>query len=134
MPMRFLIPLLVVAGLVAACFMPWMTIETKNLTISGIDTSGTTYGKPAYFHFFWIGLFLFFLLFNKVWSRRTAMVMAAFNFAWAIRNFLLIPVCQMGECPVRRIGLYLLLFSSLALLFAGLISPEKSVRSTAVKQ
>jgi hypothetical protein len=48
------------------------------------------------------------------------MVVAAFNFAWAVRNFLLIPVCQMGECPVRRIGLYLLLLSSLALIFAGL--------------
>jgi hypothetical protein len=100
-----------------------MTIESRNLTISGVDTTGTAYGKPAYFHFFWVGLYLFFLLFNKVWSRRAAMVFAAFNLAWAARNFLLIPACQMGECPVRRIGLYLLLASSLALVFVGLFGP-----------
>lgn len=118
--MRSLLPYFVGAVLLASCFMPWMSIETRAITISGVDTAGTTFGIPAYFHFFWLALYLFFILFNKVWSKRVAMVVAAFNFAWAVRNFLLIPVCQMGECPVRRIGLYLLLLSSLALIFAGL--------------
>lgn len=54
------------------------------------------------------------------------MVLAAFNFAWAVRNFLIIPGCQMGECPVRQVGLYLLLLSSLLLMVAGLFAPVKS--------
>lgn len=128
--MRFLFPLLVVAILIGSCFMPWMTIETKAITISGIDTKGTDYGKPAYFHFLWVGLFLVFLLVNRVWSRRTAVVFAAFNTAWAFRNFLVLPMCQMGECPVRRTGLYLLFFSSLLLFFAGLIVPVKDTTDT----
>jgi hypothetical protein len=123
--MRFLFPLLVVALLIASCFMPWMTIETKGLTITGVDATGTTFGKPAYFNFFWTGLFLIFFLMNKVWSRRTAMVFAAFNAAWAFRNFLVLPVCQMGECPIRRTGLYLLFISSIVLFFAGLLAPAK---------
>lgn len=126
--MRFLLPLLVIAVLIAACFLPWMTVETRNITITGVDTTGTTFGKPAYFHFFWTGLYLLFILFNKVWSKRVAMGFAAFNFAWAVRNFLVIPACQMGECPVRRVGLYLLLLSSFALLFAGLMGP--AIKST----
>jgi hypothetical protein len=123
--MRFLPSLLVAAALIAGCFLPWITIETKGITITGVDTTGTTFGKPAYFHFFWVGLFLLLLLINKVWSRRAAMVFAAFNFAWAVRNFLLIPACQMGECPVRRTGLYLMIISSFLLIFAGLIAPAK---------
>jgi hypothetical protein len=123
--MRYLLPLLVVAVLVASCFMPWMTIETKGITITGVDTTGTDYGKPAYFHFLWIVLFLLFLVINHVWSRRAAMVFAAFNIAWAFRNFLVLPICQMGECPVRRAGLYLLLVTSILLFFAGLLAPAK---------
>ena len=106
--------------------MPWMTIESKSITITGVETGGTTFGKPAYFHFFWTGLFLVFFLINRVWSRRTAMVFSAFNAAWALRNFLLLPACQMGDCPVRRAGLYVLLISSIALFFSGLIAPVKN--------
>jgi hypothetical protein len=123
--MRIFLSLLVIAVLIAACFLPWMTVEARDITISGIDTTGTTFGKPAYFHFFWVGLYLLFLLLNKIWSRRVAMGVAAFNFAWAVRNFLIIPACQMGECPVRKVGLYLLLLSSFVLLFAGLVGPVK---------
>lgn len=123
--MRFLIPLLVAVILIASCFYPWMTIESKGITITGISTAGTAYGKPGYFHFLWVGLFLLFFFINKAWSRRTAVVFAAFNVAWAFRNFLVLPMCQMGECPLRRTGLYVLFISSLLLFFAGLIAPVK---------
>jgi hypothetical protein len=123
--MRLLLPVLVAAVVIGSCFLPWMTIESKGLTITGMDTTGTSFGKPAYFHFLWVFLFLLFSLFSKVWSRRAAMVFAAFNIAWAFRNFLVLPICQMGECPIRRTGLYVLLISSLLLFFAGFLGPAK---------
>lgn len=131
--MRFIFPLLVIAVLIVSCFLPWISIETKGITITGLDTTGTTFGKPAYFHFFWIGLYLVFLFFNRVWSRRVAMVFAAFNAAWAFRNFLVLPMCQMGECPVRRTGLYLLFISSIVLFFAGLLAPAKETDAADVQ-
>ena len=105
--------------------MPWMTIESKGITITGVDTSGTSFGKPAYFHFFWIGLFLIFFLINRVWSRRAAMAFSAFNLAWAFRNFMLLPACQLGDCPLRRMGLYVLLVTAVLLFVAGLLAPVK---------
>jgi hypothetical protein len=129
--MRFFIPIVVVAALLWSCFMPWMTIESKGLTITGVDTTGTSFGKPAYFHFFWTGLFLAFFLVNRVWSRRAAMVFSAFNLAWAFRNFMLLPACQLGDCPLRRTGLYILLISSVLMFVTGLLAPVKKGPATA---
>lgn len=126
---KFLLSLFAVALLVLSCFLPWMTIETKDITITGIDTAPTRFGKPAYFHFVWSGLYLLFLLINKVWAKRTAIGLAAFNIAWALRNFLLIPVCAGGECPVKEIGLYLLLTAS----FAMFLTPSLSEKEAAEK-
>jgi TM2 domain-containing membrane protein YozV len=129
--MRFLIPIVVAAALLWSCFMPWMIIESKGLTITGVDTTGTSFGKPAYFHFFWTGLFLIFFLINRVWSRRTAMVFSAFNLAWAFRNFMLLPACQMGDCPVRQTGLYILFVSAILLFITCLLAPVKKRPATA---
>ena len=122
MRLKFVLSLLSVAVLVFACFLPWITIESKNITISGMNTTGTLYGKPGYFHFLWAGAYLFFLLINKIWSKRAAVGMAAFNIAWALRNFLLLPACQMGECPERREGLYLLLLASFLMFLTPLLN------------
>jgi hypothetical protein len=121
MRFKFLLPLLAVALLVVGCFLPWMTVESRNLTISGVKTTGTTFRQPAYFHFIWAGAYLLFVFIPKVWAKRTAVALAGFNIAWAVRNFLLIPVCQMGECPVRRVGLYLLLAASIGMFVAPLV-------------
>ena len=111
--------------------MPWMIIESKGLTISGVDTTGTSFGKPAYFHFFWTGLFLAFFVVNRVWSRRTAMVFSAFNLAWAFRNFMLLPACQLGDCPERQTGIYILLVSAILLFITGLLAPVRKGPATA---
>lgn len=124
MRLKFLLSLLAVGILIVACFLPWMTIESKNLTISGLNTSGTVYGKPGYFHFVWAGAYLIFLLINKVWSKRVAVGLAAFNIAWALRNFLLLPACQMGECPVRESGLYVLLIAAFLMFLAPLMNEK----------
>lgn len=97
-----------------------MIIESRQLTITGVDTTGTDFGKPGYFHFVWAALYLIFLIINKVWSKRVALGLSAFNVAWALRNFLLIPVCAGGECPVKQVGLYLLLAASILMFVTGL--------------
>jgi hypothetical protein len=119
--LNLLLSLIAVIILVIGCFLPWMTIESKGITITGLRTEGTTFGKPAYFHFLWGVLFLVFLFINKVWSKRSAIGIAAFNIAWALRNFLLLPACQMGDCPVRKEGLYLILIAAIAMFVTPLI-------------
>ena len=83
--------------LIISCFIPWVFIESKNITVTGIDATGTNFGKPGYFHLLMSILFLLFNFIPKVWSRRSNLLVAALNIAWAVRNYFLISACQMGD-------------------------------------
>lgn len=119
------IGVLAAAALVAAGFLPWMVIESKDLLITGMDTTGTNYGKPALLHFVFGGLFLILSLIPRVWAKRGNLLVVALNLAWALRNFFMITACQGGECPVKKIGLFLTLLSSLIILVAALFPDMK---------
>jgi len=106
--------------LVVSCFTPWVIIESKNLIISGVDTAGTNYGRPAYIHFFFTAFFLLFTLLPRLWAKRANLLAAALNLAWAARNFFIITACAGGECPVKKIGLLLVLLSSVLMLVSAL--------------
>jgi hypothetical protein len=111
--------------LIFFCFIPWVFIISKQITISGIQASGTNFGKPGYFHFVMAAIYIVFSLIPKVWTQRSNLLICAFNLAWAIRNFIILPACQMGECPEKKAGLYLVLFSSILMLIASLFPDLK---------
>ncbi|SDE01901.1 hypothetical protein [Niabella drilacis] len=102
--------------LTIACFMPWAQIDSIGLTLSGIDTTGTRYGKPAYNHFILTAVILVFTLIARIWAKRLNLLFGVLNLAWAIRNFILFGRCEAGDCPERQIGLYLVLLASVILL------------------
>ena len=47
---------------------------------------------------------------------RSAFFIAAFNVAWAIRNYIVISACSGGICPEKHTGLYTILIGSIFLL------------------
>lgn len=108
------------AAMLAAAFMPWVVIESRNMTLTGVDTSGTNFGKPAYVHLVFTGFFLLFHLLPKLMAKRFNIVVVALNLAWAVRNYFIIAACQGGECPVRMAGLYLAVACSVLMLLAAL--------------
>lgn len=109
--------------LIASCFFPWVIIETKNITVSGVEAAGTGFGKPGYMHFFLSAIYLIFLLINKWWGARIALFVGAFNFAWAIRNFIIISTCYGGECPVKQPAIYFMLLGAIGMLIAIFFTP-----------
>ncbi len=112
--------------LVIVCFMPWVYIPSKQLLLSGVDTTGTNFGKPAYFHFIFAGAFLFFQFVPKVWAKRGNLLVGALNFGWALRNYFIISTCRMGECPEKKIAIFLLLVAAAIMLLASLFPHMKS--------
>ena len=109
----------------ASCFFPWVVIESKNLAVSGIHAEGTRWGKPGYFSLLFISIYLIMNFILTNWAHRIALLMAALNFGWTIRNFFLLSICQYGECPDRQLAFYIYLITSFLLLLLVLLRKEK---------
>lgn len=118
--------------LVTACFLPWMHIEDPAITITGIDTAGTRYGKPAFVHFVLAALISACTFINKIWAKRMNLLFAALNLAWAIRNFGVIPKCEGGVCPEKLAGLYLVLTAAVILMITVLFPKEPGVKDKGI--
>src|SRR5689334_8511140 len=105
--MRFMkwIGLLAAIILTTSCFFPWIIIGSKNITVSGVNSDGTSFGKPGYFHFMMVAVFIFFNFTPKVWAKRSNLVIAALNLAWSVRNYIIISSCYMGDCPVKKLAI-----------------------------
>jgi hypothetical protein len=116
-------------ALIVACFLPWVVIESKNITITGVDSTGTNFGKPGYLHFAMAFFFIVFVLTPRVWAKRANLFITALNIGWAVKNFLIIPACEAGECPVKKIGLFLSLGASVLMLVAALF-PDMAPRAS----
>lgn len=112
-------------GVIVACFLPWASINSMHIAISGVNTQGTGFGKPGYLHISFVLLFLVTFFIKSVGAKRFALIFVGLNFAWAIRNFIVIGSCEAGECPEKLGGLYLLLIASILLLISGLFPDIK---------
>ena len=120
--MRF-ITLAVALVLVAACFFPWVTVPSRQLVLTGVDA--LNFGKPGYLHFIFSTLAVLLVFIPRPVGQKAAVLFAAFNFAWALRNFVLLAACQMGDCPVRQAAIYVVLVSSVLLLVGVLLVRNK---------
>ena len=120
--MRYMkwIGLLAVLLLIFSCFIPWVIITSKNIIVSGVDATGTNFGKPGYAHFVLSFFFIIFHLIPKLWAKRSNLLIVALNLAWAVRNYFIISVCREGDCPEKQIGLWLVLVASVLMLVAAL--------------
>lgn len=127
--MRYMkwIGLVAVTLLAVSCFLPWVLIASKNIIVSGIDATGTNFGKPGYTHFVLGFFFIIFHFIPKLWAKRVNLLVVALNIAWAVRNYFIISMCREGECPEKQIGLWLVLLASVLMLLAALF-PDIQLR------
>lgn len=120
--MRYMkwIGLAAVILLIVSCFLPWVIIASKNIVVSGVDSTGTNFGKPGYTHFVLSFFFVIFHFVPRLWAKRVNLLIVALNIAWAIRNYFIISMCREGECPEKQTGLWLVLLASVLMLIAAL--------------
>ncbi len=115
------IGILAFLALVAVCFMPWTYIASRELTITGFFAEGTRFGKPGLLHMIFGGIMLLFFLIPKVWAKRVNVFIGIFNFSWSIRNYLLLTTCLAGECPEKKLGIYLVVALSFIMMIMGFL-------------
>ena len=111
--------------LIISCFLTWVTIPSKNIVVSGVDATGTSFGRPGYFSLLMTFFFLVCTLLPKLWAKRINLLFTAMNLAWAIRNYFIISACQGGDCPEKQAGLFLMLIASLLMLASSLFPDIK---------
>jgi hypothetical protein len=111
--------------LIVSCFIPWVFIEARNITVSGMDATGTNFGKPGYFHLLMTVLFLFCSFIQKIGAKRTNLLITALNLGWAIRNYFIITACQGGDCPEKKTGIFLILLASILMMVSALFPDMK---------
>jgi len=125
--MRYMkwVGLFAVILLIVSCFLPWVIIPSKNIVVSGIDSTGTNFGKPGYTHFVLSFFFIIFHFIPRLWAKRSNLLVVALNIAWAIRNYFIISMCREGDCPEKQMGLWLVLLASILILIAALFPDIK---------
>jgi len=108
--------------LIASCFFPWVVIESKNITVTGMDVAGLSYGHYGYMLIPLATVFILLQLVNKIWAKRlnvaTGALIITISFAclWIFR-------CEYGECPQKQMALYGM-FASSAIVFIGSLLPD----------
>lgn len=116
------ISILAALVLIASCFFPWVVIESKNITVTGVNVSGLAYGHYGYFLIPLSIAFIILQLIRKIWAKRLNVAVGALLFTigfacmWIFR-------CEYGECPVKQTGLYIMLVSSI-IVFIGALMPD----------
>lgn len=116
--------------LIISCFYTWVVITTKNIVVTGVDATGTHFGKPGYFNLLFTFLFLVFTFTPRIWAKRINLVVCAFNMAWAVRNYFVVSTCRAGECPEKHLALYLLVAASLLMLVSSFFPDMKLKEKT----
>lgn len=92
--------------LIALCFLPWSVIDSKQLTVTGFAAEGTSFGRPGLFHVLFCSVMIAFFALPRIWAKRTNVFLGAINLAWAIRNYVLVSSCMLGECPEKQPALF----------------------------
>ena len=111
--------------LIVACFMEWIVVESRSIVVSGVDATGTSFGKPGYMHLLMTALFLVCTFIPRVWAKRWNLAVVAINLGWALRNYFVISVCRGGECPTKKTGLYLVMLCSVLMLLGAMFTDIK---------
>ena len=119
--------------LAVACFLPWTFHADIQKTFTGFYTEKNIYGRPAKFLLIFGGLSALFAFIPKLWLKRTALFMSGLNVAYGIKTFLMFGACYQGYCPEKKIGLFLMLISTILLMIAAMFPAGEIKQQPAVE-
>lgn len=111
--------------LAAVSYLPWVYIESKEITVTGLHADGTNFGKPALLSLVLGTVAAMLFLLPYTGAKRANLFFCAFNLAWAIRNFIILSACRQGDCPQKEAGLYLMLIAAVIMMAASLFPDAK---------
>ncbi len=122
------IALLASVLLIIACFLPWAYYPDIDKVFTGFFSEKNLYGKPGKWLTVMAVISALCHFLPQVFYKRLNLLLMALNLAYAIKSYIIFAACYHGYCPEKRIGIYLMLFSSI-LLMAAAVFPSGKVKS-----
>lgn len=113
-------------ALIITCFFPWVKIESINTVVTGMYSGSTNFGKPGIIHIAFSIIAIGFFLMDRIWAKRANVVLCTLNFAWGLKNFLVLSRCEAGDCPQRQAGIFAMLIFASIMLIASLLPKVNS--------
>lgn len=120
-----LIGIALALALIGLCFVPWTFIPSKSITVYGLSAEGTNFGKPGLMNLILSVVALALFAIPKIWSKRINVFICTFSFAWALRNYIILTACFLGECPEKLWGIYALIACTFLMLLMSLFPKLK---------
>ena len=114
------IGLLGCALLMVSCFLPWTYYADLNKTFNGFFSEQNNYGKPGKFFIFFAIASVVLIYLDRIWAKRTHLFLSALNIGYLIKTYILFTSCYNTYCPQKKIGLYLLIISSVVLMIVSI--------------
>ena len=114
-----------IALLALSCFIPWTWHADLGVHFNGFYSERNFYGRPGKLLLILGGVTAFLSWVPKVWAKRTAILVAALNAAYAVKTYLVFTGCYLGVCPEKKYGIFLMLLSVTGLLWATLFPKGK---------
>ena len=111
--------------LIVSCFMPWVYYGDLNKSFTGFFSEQNIYGKPGIFFTFIAAVSILLISIDKVWAKRTCIFFSALNIGYLIKTYILFTSCYNAYCPEKRLGLYLVMLSSVVLLIVSIFPDVK---------
>ncbi|MES2431502.1 MAG: hypothetical protein V4556_11220 [Bacteroidota bacterium] len=111
--------------LIISCFLPWAYYADINTTFTGLFSYDNRYGRPGKLLILLTTIIFVFMLLPKVWVKRANLFICALCVGYAIKSFILFKACYKAYCPDIKIGLYLMIISSVVMLAAAVLPDLK---------
>jgi hypothetical protein len=107
--------------LAIACWMPWTYYPALGKEFTGFFSEQNRYGRPGKVLVFFSAVMIVFFAIPTIWAKRTNIILAVFNIAYAIRCYILFTGCYAGGCPEKRPGIFLVLGATIIMTAAALL-------------
>ena len=105
--------------LIIACFSPWTFHADLNKSFTGFYSEQNMYGKPGKYLVIFAMLSVLLIFIPKIWAKRFHLFLSALALGFAIRTYILFVSCYNAYCPDKKIGIFLMLFSTLLILIVS---------------
>ena len=124
-----IIGLVIYAGLMAVCFMPWTYHADVQKMFDGFYSFNNTYGKPGKFFIIFSVICILCMWLNKVWAKFVHLFVAGIIVAYALKTYHLFTSSYNGYTPQKQWGIYLLVLFSILSFVIAMVPEEKSKKS-----